>query len=103
MRVNVSKPARSPSRRTICRNDGIAGRQRRETAGKRPRQGRELPGAARDAAVGLAQWHKARTEHAPERTRKMMIVVLAHKLLIALWRYTTIGEIPEGIVLRTAG
>ena len=32
-----------------------------------------------------------------------MIVALARKLLIALWRYTTVGEIPEGIVLRTAG
>jgi len=51
----------------------------------------------------LSQWYKARTEHAPERTRKTMIVALARKLLIALWRYTTIGEIPEGIVLRTAG
>ncbi len=49
----------------------------------------------------LAQSH--RTERAPERTRKTMIVALARKLLIALWRYTTIGEIPEGIVLRTAG
>jgi transposase len=50
----------------------------------------------------LSQWYKARTEHAPERTRKTMIVALARKLLTALWRYTTIGEIPEGIVLRTA-
>ena len=51
----------------------------------------------------LSQWYKARTEHAPERTRKTMIVALARKLLIALWRYTTIGEIPEGIALRIAG
>jgi len=51
----------------------------------------------------LSQWYKARTEHAPQRTRKTMIVALARKLLIALWRYTTIGEIPEAIVLRTAG
>jgi transposase len=51
----------------------------------------------------LSQWCKARTEHASERTRKTMIVALSRKLLIALWRYTTIGEIPEGIVLRTAG
>ncbi len=51
----------------------------------------------------LSQWYKARTEHAPERTRKTMIVALARKLLIALWRYTTIGEIPEGTVLRAAG
>jgi transposase len=48
----------------------------------------------------LSQWYKVQTEHAPARTRKTMIVALARKLLIALWRYTTIGEIPEGIVLR---
>jgi transposase len=29
-----------------------------------------------------------------------MIVALARKLLIALWRMVTIGEIPEGVVLR---
>jgi transposase len=51
---------------------------------------------------GLSQWYKARTEHAPERARKTMIVALARKLLIALWRYTTDGEIPEGIILRAA-
>jgi transposase len=28
-----------------------------------------------------------------------MIVALARKLLIALWRYTTTGEIPVGAVL----
>jgi hypothetical protein len=32
-----------------------------------------------------------------------MIVALARKLLIALWRYTTTGEIPEAVVMRTAG
>jgi hypothetical protein len=32
-----------------------------------------------------------------------MIVALARKLLIALWRYTTIGEISEGVMLRAAG
>src|SRR6266851_3647406 len=50
----------------------------------------------------LSQWYKARTEHAPERTRKTMIVALARKLLIALWRYTTNGEIPSGAVLHRA-
>ena len=35
--------------------------------------------------------------------RKTMIVALARKLLIALRRYTTTGEIPEAIVMRTAG
>jgi transposase len=31
-----------------------------------------------------------------------MIVALARKLLIALWRPVTIGEIPVGVALRTA-
>jgi transposase len=34
--------------------------------------------------------------------RKAMIVALARKLLIALWRYVTIGEVPAGAVLRPA-
>jgi len=29
-----------------------------------------------------------------------MIVALARKLLIALWRFLTTGEVPEGVVLR---
>ena len=35
-------------------------------------------------------------------TRKTMIVALARKLLVALWRLVTTGEIPEGVVLRRA-
>ena len=30
-----------------------------------------------------------------------MIVALARKLLVALWRMVTVGEVPEGVVLRT--
>ena len=50
----------------------------------------------------LAQWYQARTDNAPPKTRKTMIVALARKLLIALWRYTTTGEIPVGAVLHPA-
>jgi transposase len=50
----------------------------------------------------LAQWYWVRTENAPPRTRKTMIVALARKLLIALWRYTSNGEIPSGAVLHPA-
>jgi transposase len=32
-----------------------------------------------------------------------MIVALARKLLIALWRMVTTGEVPHGVVLRQAG
>jgi len=48
----------------------------------------------------LAQWYRARTADARGGARKTMIVALARKLLIALWRMVTTGEIPEGISLR---
>jgi transposase len=35
-------------------------------------------------------------------TRKTVIVALARKLLIALWRLVTTGEVPEGVILRPA-
>jgi cytochrome bd ubiquinol oxidase subunit II len=35
-------------------------------------------------------------------TRKTMIVALARKLLIGLWRMATTGEIPQGVALRAA-
>jgi transposase len=47
----------------------------------------------------LAQWYRARTEGAPS-TRKTMIVALARKLLVALWRLVTTGELPAGVALR---
>ena len=31
-----------------------------------------------------------------------MIVALARKLLLALWRMATTGEVPSGVVLRAA-
>src|SRR6267378_1823148 len=47
----------------------------------------------------LAQWYRARTENA-RGTRKPMIVALARKLLIALWRLVRQGVVPDGVVLR---
>jgi transposase len=49
----------------------------------------------------LVQWFRTRTENA-RGTRKPMIVALARKLLIALWRLVQEGVVPEGIVLRPA-
>jgi transposase len=48
----------------------------------------------------LVQWYKARTEGVRAGTRKIMIVALARKVLVALWRLVSIGEVPEGFVLR---
>ena len=50
----------------------------------------------------LAQWYRARTADARGSTRKILIVALARKLLIGLWRMVTTGEAPHGIVLRPA-
>src|SRR4051794_7810873 len=50
----------------------------------------------------LAQWYRARTADARGGTRKTLIVALARKLLIALWRFVATGEAPAGVVLRPA-
>jgi transposase len=50
----------------------------------------------------LAQWYRARTADARGGTRKTLIVALARKLLVALWRFATTGEPPAGITLRPA-
>src|ERR1700751_5823309 len=47
----------------------------------------------------LARWFRARTENA-RGARKTMIVALARKLLIALWRLVREGVVPDGVVLR---
>jgi transposase len=48
----------------------------------------------------LARWYRARTADARGGTRKAMIVALARKLLIALWRLASTGQAPEGVALR---
>ncbi len=44
----------------------------------------------------LSQWFQARTAGARGRIRRVMIVALARKLLIALWRYADTGLVPTG-------
>ena len=55
----------------------------------------------------LAQWYQARAAEARAAeargaTRKRLIVALARKLLIALWRLVTTGEMPDGVILNPA-
>jgi transposase len=50
----------------------------------------------------LTQWFRSRTEDVKGAHKTKMIVALARKLLIVLWRMVTIGEVPHGIVLRQA-
>ncbi len=44
----------------------------------------------------LTRWFEARTAGARGRIRRVMIVALARKLLIALWRYAATGLVPTG-------
>jgi transposase len=57
---------------------------------------RHQPGSA------LSQWFQERVRTDRGRLRRVSIVALARKLLIALWRFTTHGEIPVGASLKAA-
>jgi len=102
-------------RRAVARYAGLTGAPD-ESGNKRREKGLAKAGNARvrrgmiqlawrflvfqkDSA--LARWYRTRTESAGKK-RKTMIVALARKLLIALWRLVTIGEVPAGVVLRAA-
>jgi len=50
----------------------------------------------------LSQWYQERFEGGGKRMRRIGIVALARRLLIALWRYLEKGVIPEGARLRPA-
>ena len=102
-------------RRAVARYAGLtgspdeSGRKRREKGLARSGNGRVRRGMIqlawrfllhqKDSA--LVQWFRARTENA-RGTRKPMIVALARKLLIALWRLARQGVVPDGVVLRPA-
>jgi transposase len=55
---------------------------------------RHQPGSA------LTQWFHTKTAGQGKRTRRIAIVALARKLLVALWRYVTDGVVPEGATLK---
>lgn len=57
---------------------------------------RYQPGSA------LAEWFRQRLGQAGGRMRKVLVVALARKLLIALWRFATQGLVPEGAIARAA-
>jgi len=50
----------------------------------------------------LSRWFHARVGSAKGRIRRIAIVALARKLLVALWRYVTQGVVPEGAVFKAA-
>jgi transposase len=102
-------------RRAVARYAGLTGSPD-ESGSKRREKGLAKSGNARvrrglvqlawrfllfqkDSA--LAQWYRTRTGVQGVR-KTVLIVALARKLLIALWRMVTTGEVPHGVVLRTA-
>ena len=104
-------------RKAVARYAGLTGSPD-ESGAKRREQGLARAGNARvrrgmiqlawrflrfHKESALARWYQARTADSRAGTRKTMIVALARKLLIALWRFVTTGETLEGVILRPAG
>jgi transposase len=50
----------------------------------------------------LSQWFRQRTLNASKRIKRIAIVALARKLMVALWRYLTTGLVPAGAALKAA-
>ena len=55
----------------------------------------------RQPTSALSKWYRARFATGGSRQRRIGIVAVARKLLIALWRYLETGVVPEGAVLKT--
>src|SRR6202171_5015059 len=111
----LSRPMRD--RKAVARYAGLTGSPD-ESGAKRREQGLARAGNARvrrgmiqlawrfllfQKESALALWYRARTADSRLGTRKAMIVALARKLVIALWRFVTTGETLEGVILRPAG
>jgi len=111
----LSRPMRD--RKAVARYAGLTGSPD-ESGARRREQGLAKAGNARvrrgmiqlawrflrfQKQSSLAQWYRSRTADSRLSTRKTMIVALARKLLIALWRFVTTGETLEGVILRPAG
>ena len=111
----LSRPMRD--RKAVARYAGLTGSPD-ESGARRREQGLAKAGNARvrrgmiqlawrflrfQKQSALAQWYRSRTADSRLGTRKTMIVALARKLLIALWRFVTTGETLEGVILRPAG
>ena len=110
----LTRPLRD--RRALARYAGLTGAP--DESGKRRREkGLARAGNARVRRImiqlawrfllfqkdcALVRWFRARTQDASRRARKTFIVALARKLLIALWRMVTSGEMPEGLRLKPA-
>jgi transposase len=57
---------------------------------------RHQPGSA------LSRWYRERVGDQKGRVKRIAIVALARKLMVALWRYLTQGLVPENAIVRAA-
>jgi len=55
---------------------------------------RHQPGSA------LVRWFHERVGTGTGRMRRILLVAMARKLIVALWRYVTLGTVPEGALLK---
>src|SRR3954453_18748585 len=102
-------------RRAVARYAGLTGSPD-ESGAKRREKGLAKAGNARvrrgliqlawrfllfqkDSA--MAQWYRTRTGGPNGARKTTMIVALARKLLIAMWRMVTTGVIPDGVRMRS--
>jgi transposase len=101
-------------RRAVARYAGLTGAPD-ESGSKRREKGLARAGNARvrrgmiqlawrflmfQKGSALAQWYRARTVDARQGTRKSLIVAMARKLLIELWRFVTTGQTLVGVEMR---
>src|ERR1700730_9865755 len=49
----------------------------------------------------LTRWFVERTAGHSKRVRKIVIVAVARKLAIALWRYVELGLVPQGAIINS--
>lgn len=104
------------NRRAVARYAGLTGSPD-ESGSRRRERGLSRAGNARvrrgmvqlawrflvfQKESALVRWYRERTADGRGRTRMAMIVALARKLLIALWRMSRTGEVPEGVRIRPA-
>ena len=101
--------------RAVARYAGLTGSP--ESGSKRREQGLAKAGNARvrrgliqlawrllihQPQCDLVKWCRERTVDGRPITRKVMVVALARKLLLALWDYVSTGKVPAGMRLHPA-
>jgi transposase len=102
-------------RRAVARYAGLTGSPD-ESGARRRERGLSRAGNARVRRVmvqlawrflvfqkesALVKWYRERTKDGRGRTRMALIVALARKLLIGLWRMVKTGLVPAGVQLRS--